>query len=353
MISIFQKSRLLLFTFFVILFEIRLSSKMLICHKHTHKKKSLLPFQNSSPFILQNIFKYLNLEDFSTIQIAYQKSKSSTLQKQFLKISKNFFKKILGHKMVFEFSINSEKLSPTKETKFFNSFLKPNPIKFSNFINHVMIYHEFRFISYIDESFSIEQKVKNTKNYKSMTNIPNLPVPVNKLDELKNPYFVRFVRDFSKFVLNLALVRDGRLYTLFKNAQISVLDYSIAINSENTTYFVSWDKTCVVRFTGPMFFFYHIPTGQGYSDSWLSWFGFTNPKNILGSEPVTQFGEFLPSYHHPKIKQIIFEKKIKNSVVSKGDKVSIKFQLFCQYGPKSPVDYSPRFADNLYIHLYF
>jgi len=276
MILIFQKSRLLLFTFFMILFEIRLSCKILICQKHTHKNKSLLPFQNLSPIILQNIFKYLNLEDFSTIQIAYQKSKSSTLQKQFLKISKIFLKKTLDHKLIFEFSI-----SPTKETKFFNSFLKTKPIKFSNFINHILIYHEFRFISYIDESFSIEQKIKHTNDYNPIANIQNLPAPVNKLNELKNPYFVRFVKDFSKFILNLALERDHRLYTLFKNAQISILDYSLAIDSENTTYFVSLDKTYVVRFTGPMFFFYHIPTGQGYSDSWLSWFLFTNPKKHI------------------------------------------------------------------------
>merc|ERR1712034_165087 len=75
-------------------------------------------------------------------------------------------------------------------------------------------------------------------------------------------------------------------------------------------------------------------------------------KNILKFETVAQFGEFLPSCHHPKIKQIIFEKKIKNGVVSEKDKVSIKFDLFCQHGPTRPADHSPRFADNLYIHLY-
>merc|ERR1712059_227467 len=107
-----------------ILFGIGLSCKSYKTTQTYMKKKSLLPFQNSSPIILQNIFKYLNLEDFSTIQIAYQKSKSSILQKQFLKISKTFFKKTLDHKMIFEFSINSENLSPTKETTFLNSFLK-------------------------------------------------------------------------------------------------------------------------------------------------------------------------------------------------------------------------------------
>jgi hypothetical protein len=336
----------------MILFEIRLSSQILICHKRIHKKKSLLPFQNSSPIILQNIFKYLNLEDFSTIQIAYQKSKSSILQKQFLKISKTFFKKTLDHKMIFEFSINSENLSPTKETKIFNSFLKPKPIQFSNFINHVMIYHEFRFISYIDESFSIEQKIKNTKIYKPMTNIQNLPVPLNKLDELSNnSHFSDCLRLFSKFFLNLAFERDHQLYTLFKNRQISTLDYSIAIDSDNTTYFVSLDKTYVVRFTGPIFFFYHIPSGKGYSYSWLSWYLYTNPKEIFSYATVTQIGEFLPSCHHPKVKQINFEKKIKNCVVSKEDEISIRFQLLYR-DSKSLLGYSWRYADHLWMDLY-
>jgi len=86
---------MLLFMHFVILFEIGLSSSHILKKTQTYmkKKQSLLPFQDSSPIILQNIFKYLNLEDFSTIQIAYQKSKSSILHKQFLKISKTFFKK--------------------------------------------------------------------------------------------------------------------------------------------------------------------------------------------------------------------------------------------------------------------
>jgi len=149
MISIFLKADiLLLFIFFMIIFNIGSSCKSFKTTRTHTQKKSLLPFQNSSPIILQNIFKYLNLEDFYIIQIAYQKSKSPIIQKQFFKISKTFFKKTLHHKMIFEFTINSENLSPTKQTKFLNSFLKPRPIQFSNFINHIMFYHEFRFISY-------------------------------------------------------------------------------------------------------------------------------------------------------------------------------------------------------------
>merc|ERR1712059_208285 len=97
-----------------ILFGIGLSCKSYKTTQTYMKKKSLLPFQNSSPIILQNIFKYLNLEDFSTIQIAYQKSKSLILQKQFLKISKTFSKKTLYGDIIFEF-INFENLSPTKQ----------------------------------------------------------------------------------------------------------------------------------------------------------------------------------------------------------------------------------------------
>jgi len=76
---------------FMILFEIGVSSSHIFTQTYMKKKQSLLPFQDASPIILQNIFKYLNLEDFSTILIAYQKSKSSILHKQFLKISKTFF----------------------------------------------------------------------------------------------------------------------------------------------------------------------------------------------------------------------------------------------------------------------
>merc|ERR1712034_214582 len=319
------------------------------------KKHSLLPFQNSSPIILQNIFKYLNLEDFSKIQLAYQKSKSLILQKQFLKISKTFSKKTLHHEKVFEFTtgINSENLSPTKETKFLNSLLKSKLIKFSNFINHVMIYHEFRFISYIDGSFSIETKIENTKHYVPISCTIQTLTSRHKQAQCftKNQDFLKFLRNASKQFLNISLEKDPRLFMLFENEQISFLDYSISINSNNT-YFVSFDKTYVVRFFDSNFFAYHIPTGRGYKFNWLSWKLLINPR-AFDFKPVTKIGEFLPSCHpHPKVKQMIFE-KIKNSEISEQKYgFFLKFQLNCTRGPNSPVDYSLYFADHVYMDLY-
>jgi len=261
---------MLLLAFFMILFTTGFSSKFLpiTAKQHTHmKKQSLLPFQDASPNTLQNIFKYLNLEDFSNVEIAYQKSKSLILQKQFLKISKTFTKKALYDEIIFEFVIDEE-ISPTKQTNFFISFLKSKPIKFSNFINHVIIYHEFRFISYIDESFSIEMKDENKKQYIPIT-IENLFhtfrfVPNNKDELLKFLRLSNFLKSSSKQFLNFALDKEHKIYILFKSAQISILDQSVSIYSGNISYFVSSDKTYVVRFFDSKFFVYHIPTGKGF-----------------------------------------------------------------------------------------
>jgi len=216
MISIFQKPRMLLPIFFLILFGTGLSSKFYertndgdhfrcffkTTYTHIKKQQPLFPFQNSSPIILQNIFKYLNLEDFSSIQIAYEKSKSSILQKQFLKFSKTFSKKTLNDEDIFEFT--EENISSTKQTNCFNFFWKPEePIKFSNFIDHVMIYYEFRLISYIDGSFSIEIKNKNATHYISST-VQHLLIPQNKLKSLD---VLHFLKTSSKQFLNFAL--DG------------------------------------------------------------------------------------------------------------------------------------------------
>lgn len=85
--------------------------------------------------------------------------------------------------------------------------------------------------------------------------------------------------------------------------------------------------------------------------NWITWTFSTNPR-MHNFKQVTQIGEFLPSCHHLKVKQVIFEKKIKNNVVSKQDNISIRFHLNCEGLPKSPADYSMCFADNLYIDLY-
>jgi hypothetical protein len=334
---------MLLFMIFMILFGIGLSSSQIFTKTQTHMKKnqSLLPFQNSSPIILQNIFKYLNLEDFSTIQIAYQKSKSSILQKQFLKISRTFFKKTLHDKIIFEFT-----LSPTKEIKFLNFFLKTNPIQFSNFINHVLIYHEFRFISYYDGSFSIEQKINNAKNYELIT-LQNLS-DSEKYYEVQKPHIKNILRNASKQFLNFALDKAPQLYMLFKNAQISILNYKISIESENNTYFVSLDKTYVIRFFNSNFFVYHIPMGIKFSFECISWSYSIAPD----FETLPEFGIFLPSCHNPKMKQIILKKKIKNGKVSEQENFSIEFQLKYQRGPDIPVDYPMCLTDNLYMDLY-
>jgi len=334
MISIFQKPRMLLFMLFMIFFETRFSSSF---SKNTtnkpqtqiKKQSSGLPFQNSSPLILQNIFKYLNLEDFATIQSAYQKSKSPILHKQFLKISKTFSMKTLQHKLIFEFTINSENLSPTKYY-----FFKPKPIQFSNFIQHVMIYHEFRFISYIDESFSIENKLKNTKQYMPIT-FENSPIAETN----ENPHFVTFLGNFTNHFLYFAIQMNDRLRTLFINEKISLLDYRFSINPEETTYFVSLDKTCVIRFLAPNIFFHHIPTGKVYKAGHVAWELFVNINVIkkLKFEPLKHFGEFLPSCYHPKVKQTIFEKKTKNG---EQDKVCIQFKLSCDRCPSSVIDYT-------------
>jgi len=253
--------------------------------------------------------------------------------------------------MVFEFStINSENLSPTKQTKFLNSFLKSKPIKFSNFINHIMVYHEFRFISYIDESFSIEKKLNNTKqqHYTPIT-IQNMPASENKRELDKHRNFLNFLTNVSKEFVNFALERDHRLNMLFKNAQISELKYTVTIDSENSgTYFISLDKNYLIRFCAPKFFVYHIPTGKGYSFSWISWGIFIDPRKKFEFQTFTEQGEFLPSCIHPRIKQMIFENKIKHKHKHKQE-TQIQFRLNFQRGPKTPVHYSVCFANCLDI----
>jgi len=247
--------------------------------------------------------------------------------------------------MIFEFTLNSDNLSPTKETKFLNFFLKPKAIQFSNFINHVMIYHEFRFISYIDGSFSIEQKI-NTKRYKVIT-IQKVPITENKR-ELQKPHILNFLKNASKQFLNFALEEDEKLYMLFKNAQISILDYRISIDSKNTPYFVSSDKTYVVRFFGKYIYLYDILTGKEYTFTSIFWDLKLDPRIQFDFKTITQIGEFLPSCHHPKVKQTIFKKKIKNNVVN----FSLKFQCTCMRGPNRPADYSLYLPDNLHMDLY-
>merc|ERR1711925_69321 len=171
--------------------------------------------------------------------------------------------------------------------------------------------------------------------------------------ELENQQFLDFLTNSSTQFLNFALKRDQRLDTLFKNAQISTLKYTISIDSENSTYFISLDKTYVVRFFHKNFFVYHVPTGKRFSFSWISWSFCINPRKNLDYETVTQLGEFLPLCYHPKVKQTIFEKKIKNGVINKQDKVNIKFHLNCRRdGPIGPASHYLCFADNLYIDLY-
>jgi hypothetical protein len=312
----------------MILFGTGLSCKLIknTTKRHTHiTKQSLLPFQGASPNILQNIFKYLNLEDFSTIQIAYQKSKSLILQKQFLKISKTFSKKTLHGEIIFEF-INFENLSPTKQTKFFIFFAKP--IKFSNFINHVMIYHKFRFISYIDGSFSIELKNENSKHYIPST-VKNLLIPKNCHKLLENPSFFNILKTSSKQFLNFALDRERSLYILFKNAQITISEQIVLIDSGSATYFVSLDKTYVVRFFDSNFFVYHIPTGKGFSFKGISKWKeiLMNSSAKLDFEFFMQYGEFLPSCHHPNLKQMIFENTINGCKDEGNSSFSITFLL--------------------------
>jgi hypothetical protein len=67
-----------------------------------------------------------------------------------------------------------------------------------------MIYHEFRFISYIDKSFSIEKKMKNTKRYIPIT-IQNFPTP--KLGN-QNLDFETFLENFTMQLLNFPLHMD-------------------------------------------------------------------------------------------------------------------------------------------------
>jgi len=248
--------------------------------------------------------------------------------------------------MIFEFTL----ISPTKEIKFLNFFLKPKPFQFSNFINHVMIYHDFRFISYVDGSFSIEQKINNTNHYKPLTT-QNLTLSERNY-VLQKPHVKNILVNVSKQFLMLALARDHKLYMLFKNAQISSLDYSVSIDSENTVYFISLDKTYVVRFFASIFFVYHIPTGNVFATTRLSWQISTNPRMQFDFNPVTQIGEFLPSCHHLKVKQVIFEKNIKNNVVSEQNNISIQFQLNCKRGPCSSIDYCMCFAEHVYMDLY-
>merc|ERR1712034_296259 len=178
-----------------------------------------------------------------------------------------------------------------------------------------------------------EKKINNTKHYKLIT-IQHLSIS-EKNYEIQKPHVKNCLINASKQFFNYALERDHKLDMLFKNAQISSLDYSVSIDSENTTYFISSDKTYVFRFFGSNFFVYHMSTGKGFLMNWITWTFSTNPR-MHNFKQVTQIGEFLPSCHHLKVKQVIFEKKIKNNVVSKQDNISIRFHLNCEGLPKSP-----------------
>jgi len=198
----------------------------------------------------------------------------------------------------------------------------------------------------IDESFSIEQKINNTKHYIPIT-IQNMPVSENTRELKKHQNFLKFLTNASKEFVYFALERDHRLNTLFKNAQISKLEYSVIIDSENIgTYFISLDKKYVVRFCTPKFFLYHIPTGKGYSFRWISWGILIDPRKQFEFEPFTKHGEFISSCIHPKIKQMIFE----NTIKSKHKQETLfQFRLNFERGPKSPAHYSVCFANCLHM----
>jgi len=202
----------------------------------------------------------------------------------------------------------------------------------------------------LTEVFLLNKKINNTKHYKPLT-IQNLTLSERNY-VLQSPHFEKILRKASKQFLMLAFEEDEKLYMLFKNAQISSLDYTVSIDSENIAYFISLDKTIVVRFFGKCIFVYHIPTGKVFLFESLSWTFITNPRIQFDFNPVTQIGEFLPSCHHLKVKQVIFEKNIKNNVVSEQNNISIQFQLNCKRGPCSPIDHCMCFAEHVYMDLY-
>merc|ERR1711925_227 len=136
---------------------------------------------------------------------------------------------------------------------------------------------------------------------------------------------------------------------------MGILNYIVSIESENNTYFISSDKTYVVRFFASIFYVYHIPTGKVFLFESLSWAYKIHPGQTFEFKTLPEFGIFLPSCHNPKIKQMIFEKKFKNGKVSEQVPVSIQFQLHWQGGQEIPPNYKSNylcFADNLYIDLY-
>lgn len=247
----------------------------------------------------------------------YQKSKAL----QFLKLSKSFLKKKYTT-YIFEY-VNPDNLIPIKKSKpkeYLNSlknavksftFSKQNLIKRSKFIDHVIFYYKFRFISYIDGTFSIEKKMKHDLKYKSIS--------LENLYPLENLGFQISPNHFLNFAVN----SYKTIHIIFKSAEIRLFlteSYlGIHIQACKTTCYVSRNKNYFVRYfeMNDSFTVYHIPTGTGFLFQGFDWKEILmNPGEDLDYEFFVQNGKLLTSCHHPKIQRMISQNKINNNNIN-------------------------------------
>jgi ferritin len=114
------------------------------------------------------ILKFLNFDDLAHFLRACEKSKSNNLKQTIRKLFQIFHKNQIQKSIEY---LSSKRFHDKQKnsTNFLDKYLNFKTISLPKFVEHAIQTPHFRFVSHTDGFFSIEQKLKNGKQYKIMS----------------------------------------------------------------------------------------------------------------------------------------------------------------------------------------
>jgi hypothetical protein len=235
---------------------------------------SKFQFLNVNDFEI--ILKYLNFDELSPLLRACEKSKSDYLKQTILNLFQRFSKKpiqksieYLSFKM-FQYQ-HAKQESKANFIIFFEKLQSFNlkTISLPKFVEHVIQTPKFRVVSHIDGFFSIEQKLKNHKQY-SIMSLNHLFSPGNfNSTDLKLLNLIFSPKNFITSILNhqnyiFMIFQAGQISMCGKTGTMHICVFKVTNCTRAISHFISKDKTYFMSYfeKGNNYVVYHISSGE-------------------------------------------------------------------------------------------